>query len=196
MIKRLFDLIASSIGIILLSPLLLLVCLLILIDAGLPLFYKQKRVGKNNVDFLLFKFRSMKNNSDKKGLLTVGSNDHRITRSGYFLRKYKLDELPQLFNVLKGDMSMVGPRPEVRKYVDLYSEEQKEVLAIKPGITDYASIEYSNENELLAQSPEPEKLYIEEVMPKKLSLNKKYIHSASMATDLKIIAQTIFKIMR
>lgn len=135
-------------------------------------------------------------NADKKGLLTVGGRDPRITPVGYFLRKYKLDELPQLFNVLIGTMSLVGPRPEVRKYVDLYTEEQKKVLSVKPGITDYASLDYINENELLAKSPHPEQTYIKEVMPAKLKLNMKYIHEANFATDLKIIFRTIGKVFR
>jgi lipopolysaccharide/colanic/teichoic acid biosynthesis glycosyltransferase len=138
----------------------------------------------------------MANNSDKKGLLTVGGRDPRITRVGYFLRKYKLDELPQLFNVLFGSMSLVGPRPEVRKYVDLYNEEQKKVLSVQPGITDYASLDYINENELLAKSLNPEETYIKEVMPAKLQLNLKYINEIGLGTDLKLIFKTIEKIFR
>lgn len=156
----------------------------------------QKRVGKNGKDFSLLKFRTMRPDSDKKGLLTVGMRDSRITRTGYFLRKYKLDELPQLFNVLTGDMSLVGPRPEVRKYVDMYNEEQKKVLSVQPGITDYASIEYVNENEVLARSSNPEQTYINEIMPHKLELNLKYIREKGMATDLKIIIRTIGRIFR
>lgn len=138
----------------------------------------------------------MKPDSDKKGLLTVGGRDPRVTGIGYFLRKYKLDELPQLINVLVGEMSLVGPRPEVRKYVDMYSPEQLRVLDVQPGITDYASIEYSNENELLAKSSDPEKTYIEEIMPAKLKLNMKYIEEKSLGTDLKIIFRTIGKILK
>ena len=193
--KRLFDIIASLIGIVLLSPVLLLISLAVL-TSGFPIFYLQTRVGKNNVDFKLFKFRSMANNSDKKGLLTVGGRDPRITPVGYFLRKFKLDELPQLFNVLFGSMSLVGPRPEVRKYVDMYNEEQKKVLSVQPGITDYASIDYINENELLAKSQNPEETYIKEVMPAKLQLNLKYINEAGLGTDLKLIFKTIGKIFR
>lgn len=193
--KRLFDIIFSLIGIIILFPFFILFALLIIIDSGFPVFYLQKRVGKNGVDFSLFKFRTMKIDSDKKGLLTVGTKDSRITNAGYFLRKYKLDELPQLMNVMLGDMSLVGPRPEVRKYVELYSEEQKKVLAVMPGITDYASIEYSNENELIAKSENPEELYIKEIMPAKLNLNLKYIKEQSFATDIKIILKTIGKII-
>ncbi len=193
--KRLFDIIASFIGIILLSPVLLLISLAVVLTSGFPIFYLQTRVGKNNVDFKLFKFRSMANNSDKKGLLTVGGRDPRITPVGYFLRKFKLDELPQLFNVLSGSMSLVGPRPEVRKYVDMYNEEQKKVLSVQPGITDYASLDYINENELLAKSSNPEETYIKEVMPAKLKLNLKYINEAGLGTDLKLIFRTIGKII-
>jgi lipopolysaccharide/colanic/teichoic acid biosynthesis glycosyltransferase len=193
-LKRLFDIIASFIGIIVLSPVLLLISLAVVLTSGFPVFYLQTRVGKNNIDFKLFKFRSMANNSDKKGLLTVGGRDPRITSVGYFLRKFKLDELPQLFNVLFGTMSLVGPRPEVRKYVDMYNEEQKKVLSVQPGITDYASLDYINENELLAKSQNPEETYIKEVMPAKLQLNLKYINEAGLATDLKLIFKTIGKI--
>lgn len=137
----------------------------------------------------------MRTNSDKKGLLTVGGRDSRITRMGYFIRKYKVDELPQLLNVLFGDMSLVGPRPEVRRYVDLYNAKQKKVLSVKPGITDFASIEYSNENEILGNAEDPEKVYIEEIMPAKLDLNLKYIAEQGIATDFKIIFKTIAKII-
>jgi lipopolysaccharide/colanic/teichoic acid biosynthesis glycosyltransferase len=194
-LKRLFDIIASLLGILLLSPVLILLYLAVAVNSGLPVFYLQTRVGKNNKDFKLFKFRTMYKDSDKKGLLTVGGRDPRITPVGYFLRKYKLDELPQLFNVLFGSMSLVGPRPEVRKYVDLYTEEQKKVLSVKPGITDYASLDYINENELLAKSAEPEQTYIKEVMPAKLLLNMKYIKEAGLITDLKLIFRTIGKII-
>lgn len=194
MIKRCFDIFASFIGLLLLSPFFIIIAIVIIVDSRGGVFYKQVRVGKNNQDFKLFKFRSMSTGSDKKGLLTVGGRDSRITRSGYFIRKYKLDELPQLLNVLFGDMSLVGPRPEVRKYVDMYNAEQMKVLSVKPGITDYASIEYVNENELLAKSAEPEKTYIEEIMPAKLLLNQKYIAEQGLLTDLKIIFKTIAKI--
>jgi lipopolysaccharide/colanic/teichoic acid biosynthesis glycosyltransferase len=183
-------------GILILSPLLLILFLSVAFNSGFPVFYLQTRVGKNNKDFRLFKFRTMYLDSDKKGLLTVGGRDPRITPVGYFLRKYKLDELPQLFNVLIGDMSLVGPRPEVRKYVDMYNAEQKQVLNVKPGITDYASLEYINENELLSKSSNPEQTYINEVMPAKLLLNMKYINEAGLKTDLKIILKTIQKIVK
>jgi lipopolysaccharide/colanic/teichoic acid biosynthesis glycosyltransferase len=155
----------------------------------------QKRVGKENKDFKLFKFRTMRTDADKKGLLTIGNKDPRITAVGYFLRKYKLDELPQLLNVLFGTMSLVGPRPEVRKYVDMYTDEQKKVLTIKPGITDYASLEYFRENELLSRSSDPEETYIKEIFPAKLELNKKYMLEASLATDLRIILKTLQRII-
>jgi lipopolysaccharide/colanic/teichoic acid biosynthesis glycosyltransferase len=200
-IKRLFDIVSSLLGLIILSPFLFIISILVLISSPGGIFYRQTRVGKNGKDFRLWKFRTMKPDSDKKGLLTVGGRDPRVTRIGYFLRKYKLDELPQLINVLTGDMSLVGPRPEVRKYVAMYSPDQMRVLSVQPGITDYASIEYSNENELLAQSADPEKTYIEEIMPAKLKLNMKYIEEsrgtmlAAMRTDLKIIFKTFFKII-
>lgn len=192
--KRLFDIIFSFIGIIFLLPFFILFAIPIIINSGFPVFFSQERVGKNEKCFSLLKFRTMKKGSDKKGLLTIGEKDSRITTVGFFLRKYKLDELPQLFNVLIGDMALVGPRPEVRKYVEMYSAEQKKVLSVKPGITDYASIEYSNENELLAKSENPEVLYIKQVMPEKLKLNLKYIEDQNFLTDLKIIFKTLGKI--
>jgi lipopolysaccharide/colanic/teichoic acid biosynthesis glycosyltransferase len=194
-IKRFFDIIFSSLGLIISFPVFIILAIWISIDSKGGVFYMQERIGKNFKTFKLYKFRSMYSGSDKKGLLTVGGNDSRITRSGYFIRKYKLDELAQLINVLKGDMSLVGPRPEVKKYVDLYNDEQKKVLLVKPGITDYASIEYYNENEILEKSSNPEKTYIEEIMPHKLSLNLKYIQEQSLLTDVKIILKTIKKII-
>jgi lipopolysaccharide/colanic/teichoic acid biosynthesis glycosyltransferase len=196
MLKRIFDIFFSFIGLVILLPFFIIIALLIVIDSPGGVFYKQARVGKGSIDFYLFKFRSMRTGADKKGLLTVGGRDSRITRMGYFIRKYKIDELPQLLNVLLGDMSLVGPRPEVRKYVDLYNEKQKQVLSVKPGITDYASIEYSNENELLGKAKNPEQVYIEEIMPAKLKLNLKYIDDQGLITDLKIIFKTIGKIIK
>jgi lipopolysaccharide/colanic/teichoic acid biosynthesis glycosyltransferase len=195
MAKRCFDILFSFIGLVFLSPFFGLLAIIILIDSKGGVFYKQIRVGKKGVDFKLYKFRSMRVGSDKKGLLTVGGRDNRITKTGYFIRKYKLDELPQLINVFIGDMSLVGPRPEVRKYVDLYNSEQLKVLSVKPGITDYASIQYSNENELLAKSQDPEMTYIEEIMPDKLNLNMHYINESGVFTDVKIIVKTIKKIL-
>lgn len=195
MLKRAFDIFCSFIGLIILSPLFISVCLLITLTSKGGIFFLQTRVGKNNSHFKLFKFRTMFTDSDKKGLLTVGAKDPRITSVGYYLRKYKLDELPQLLNVFFGSMSLVGPRPEVRKYVDLYSAEQKKVLLVKPGITDYASLEYFSENELLAKSSSPEKTYINEIMPAKLELNKKYILKNNVWIDIKIIFKTLKKIV-
>lgn len=194
MIKRTFDIVFSVLGILILSPVFILISIAIVLNSRGGIFYSQRRVGKDNEDFSILKFRTMKTDSDKKGLLTVGARDSRITSVGYFLRKYKLDELPQLFNVLQGSMSFVGPRPEVRRYVDMYSAEQKKVLLVRPGITDYASIEYSNENEVLAASEEPEQTYINEIMPHKLKLNLKYISEVGFFTDIKIIFRTIGKI--
>jgi lipopolysaccharide/colanic/teichoic acid biosynthesis glycosyltransferase len=194
--KRLFDIIISSFGMFLLFPIFILIAILIVVESKGGVFYFQERIGLNAVPFKLFKFRTMKSGSDKKGLLTIGDNDARVTRIGFFLRKYKLDELPQLINVIKGDMSLIGPRPEVKKYVDLYNDNQKNVLSVKPGITDYASIIYSNESELLAKSSDPEKTYINEIMPHKLSLNLKYIaENKSVMGDFKIVLKTIKKII-
>jgi lipopolysaccharide/colanic/teichoic acid biosynthesis glycosyltransferase len=190
--KRLFDIIASFFGIIILSPLLIFIGLWVGLSSKGGVFYKQIRVGKNNKDFKLYKFRSMRVNSDKQGLLTVGSKDSRITKAGYFIRKYKIDELPQLFNVLKGDMSFVGPRPEVRRYVDLYSKEQMKVLSVRPGITDPASIKYRNENDILSSQSNPEEYYIQHIMPDKLKINIDYINTQTFIKDIKIIFQTIF----
>jgi len=191
MIKRIFDIVFSFFGLIILLPLLLILAILIKIESKGPLFYLQSRVGRYGKDFKIFKFRTMFVGSDKKGLLTLGDRDPRVTRIGYYLRKYKLDELPQLINVLIGNMSFVGPRPEVRKYVDYYSKEDLIILNVKPGITDYASITYRDEAELLKGTSNPEQFYIENIMPKKIELNKKYINSPSLLTDLKIIFSTI-----
>lgn len=190
--KRLFDITASFFGILILSPLLIFIGLWVGLSSKGGVFYKQIRVGKNNKDFKLYKFRSMRVNSDKQGLLTVGSKDSRITKAGYFIRKYKIDELPQLINVLKGDMSFVGPRPEVRRYVDLYSEEQMKVLSVRPGITDPASIKYRNENDILSSASNPEEYYIQHIMPDKLKINIDYINTRTFFKDIKIIFQTIF----
>lgn len=194
--KRTFDIVFSFFGLMALFPFFLFIGIWILIDSPGGIFYRQIRVGRNNRDFRLWKFRSMRPDSDKKGLLTVGGRDPRITNSGYFIRKYKIDELPQLINVLTGDMSFVGPRPEVRKYVDLYNEEQKRVLLVRPGITDIASLEYFEENELLGKSSDPERTYIDEIMPAKLKLNLQYIDKANLATDLNMIFKTIARIFK
>jgi len=193
--KRLFDILFSAVLILMLLPLGIVVSIwIILDDFGSP-FFVQQRVGLGGKNFGLLKFRSMRKNAESKGQLTVGMKDNRITRSGYFIRKYKIDELPQMVNVFLGEMSVVGPRPEVPKYVLLYNEEQQNVLSIKPGITDFASIEYVRENELLSQSPNPEKTYIEEIMPAKLELNLKYVREQSFLTDMKIILQTVKAIL-
>ncbi|HIR94534.1 MAG TPA: sugar transferase [Candidatus Coprenecus stercorigallinarum] len=188
--KRIFDVTASGLGLLLLSPLFLIVAIWIRLDSPGPVFYRQTRVGRYNKDFRLLKFRSMRVGSDKKGLITVGGRDPRVTRSGYYIRKYKLDELPQLINVFKGDMSLVGPRPEVRKYVDLYTPEQLHVLDVRPGITDMASIRYRNENELLEQAADPEQFYRDTVMQDKLRINLEYVSDHSFFKDIKIILMT------
>jgi lipopolysaccharide/colanic/teichoic acid biosynthesis glycosyltransferase len=193
---RLFDFLFSILGLAILSPLFAIVAIWIKFDSSGPVFYKQIRVGKDNKDFRLFKFRSMVTDAENKGLITVGGRDPRVTRSGYFIRKYKLDELPQLINVLIGEMSLVGPRPEVRKYVDLYDEEQRKVLSVKPGITDYASIEYIDENELLAKSDDPERTYIDIIIPEKIRYNIKYIEHQSVKEYFKIIFMTFGKIVK
>ena len=195
MIKRGIDILFSLIGLICLFPFFIFISFFIFITSKGGVFFVQLRVGKNNKDFKLYKFRTMFLNSDNKGLLTVGNNDKRITKLGYYLRKNKLDELPQLINVLNGTMSLVGPRPEVRKYVNLYNSEQKSILDVKPGITDFASIMYFNENEILANSVNPEQTYINEIMPIKLELNKQYINEMSLLTDLKIIFKTFIKLI-
>ena len=188
--KRLFDILVSGIGLICLSPLLLIVAIWIKLDSPGPVFYRQVRVGRYNKDFRIFKFRSMRIGSDKGSLVTIGGRDPRITRSGYFIRKFKIDELPQLINVLIGDMSLVGPRPEVRHYVNYWTVEQMHVLDVRPGITDPASIKYRNENELLAQAEYPEKYYIEVIMQEKIKLYLEYTEKSSFWYDIKLIIQT------
>lgn len=178
------------------SPLFLFISFLILITSKGGIFFSQIRVGKDRNEFKLLKFRTMKPNSDKFGELTVGTADSRITSVGRFLRKFKLDEIPQLINVLKGEMSIVGPRPEVPKYVNLYSVEQLKVLSVRPGLTDLASIEYINENEILGRSGNPEKEYIETIIPKKLELGIKYIENQSFSGDIKLIFKTFSKILK
>ena len=195
MLKRIFDIILSLFGLIILLPFMLITAIFIKLDSKGPVFFKQLRVTKNGREFKIFKYRTMRVGSDKYSQITVGKDD-RITKIGSFLRKYKLDEIPQLINVLIGDMSLVGPRPEVPKYVALYTDEQKEILKVRAGITDYASIEFSNENNLLALEEDPEKAYIEKVMPRKIELNKKYLSEISILTDVKIILLTIKKILK
>ena len=195
MVKRLFDIVASGCGLLVLSPLFVVLAIWINLDSKGPVFYRQVRVGRNNKDFKLFKFRSMRVGADKQGLITVGGHDPRITRSGYFIRKYKLDEFPQLINVFIGDMSLVGPRPEVRKYVDMYTPEQMRVLSVRPGITDLASIRYRNENELLEQAENPDEYYEQVIMQDKLRINLEYVENHSFWNDIKLIFMTFWEIV-
>ena len=194
--KRLFDILISGLGLLALSPLFAIIAIWIKLDSKGAIFYRQTRVGKGNKDFQLLKFRSMVQQADLNGLLTVGEHDSRVTRAGYFIRKYKLDELPQLINVFVGDMSLVGPRPEVRKYVDMYTPEQLHVLDIRPGITDIASIKYRNENDLLAAAENPEQYYIDVIMPDKLRINLEYVKNNSLLNDFKMILDTFVAIIR
>jgi lipopolysaccharide/colanic/teichoic acid biosynthesis glycosyltransferase len=196
MAKTALDLFISIIGLIVLVPFFIVIGFLIKIDSRGSVFYKQERVGKDGKLFKLFKFRTMGRGSDKATAITVGERDPRITKIGFYLRKYKLDELPQLINVLLRDMSLVGPRPELKKFVDLYKGGQRQVITVRPGITDLASIEFRNENELLAGKEDPIQYYISEIMPVKLKLNLKYINDQSFWLDVKIIFKTIFSIFR
>lgn len=192
--KRLFDIIASGCGLLVLSPIFLIVALWIKLDSQGPVFYRQTRVGRYNKDFRIFKFRSMRVGSDKGSLVTIGGRDPRVTRSGYFIRKFKIDELPQLINVFTGDMSLVGPRPEVRHYVNFWTPEQMRVLDVRPGITDPASIRFRNENELLEKADDPERYYIDVIMQEKIKLYLEYVEKSSFWYDIKLIFQT-FKVI-
>jgi lipopolysaccharide/colanic/teichoic acid biosynthesis glycosyltransferase len=193
--KRIFDILFSSFILLCFLPFGLIISFLIAFSSPGGILYRQERIGKGGIPFFILKFRSMRTDSDTKGKLTVGMRDPRITSIGYFIRKYKLDEFPQFVNVLKGEMSVVGPRPEVMEYVNLYNNDQRKVLQVKPGITDYASLYYFKENELLAQSVDPQKTYIEEIMPAKLKLNEKYLENPTVFHDLKIIFKTFAKIL-
>ena len=193
---RFFDIIFSIIGLVILSPLFIVLYLLIRIESKGGGFYSQERIGKNGKPFKLYKFRSMRIGSDKKGLITIGEKDNRITKTGFILRKYKLDELPQLWNVFIGDMSLVGPRPEVKKYTDLYTEEQKQVLHVRPGITDWASIKYVDENKILGESKTPDEAYVNLIMPNKIKLNMVYIQNQTLGEYFKIIFTTFKEIVR
>jgi len=195
LIKRLFDILSSLVGLVILCPILFIISLVVVSTSRGGVFYTQIRVGKNSKEFKLLKFRTMKPDSDKSGQLTIGDNDSRITGVGTLLRKFKLDEIPQLLNVIKGEMSIVGPRPEVPKYVNLYSKEQLKVLSVRPGLTDLASIEFINENEILGNSENPEKEYVEVIMPTKLELNIQYIENQSFLGDIKLIFRTFGKIL-
>lgn len=193
--KRLFDIVFSFLGLVFLAPIWLLIVVLMMATSKGPIIYKQVRVGKNNKDFKIFKFRTMHVNADKLGLLSVGDRDPRITPIGYYLRKFKLDELPQLANVLRGDMSFVGPRPEVRKYVNFYNQEQMQVFKVRPGITDLASIEFRNESELLADQEDPDSYYINVIMPKKLQINLDYLKERTLIKDVGVIFKTFLAII-
>jgi lipopolysaccharide/colanic/teichoic acid biosynthesis glycosyltransferase len=193
--KRCFDMVFSFIGLILLTPLLLLISFIIIIDSKGPIFFIQGRVGKNNQDFNIYKFRTMHIQSESKGLLTLGNHDSRITQVGYFLRRYKIDEFPQLLNILKGDMSFVGPRPELRYYVNFYSEDDLRIFEVRPGITGLASLKYRNEVELLKAAENPEEFFIKTIIPDKLKYNKEYIKRRNFFFDLKLIFITIIKVV-
>ena len=193
--KRLFDIVASGLGLIVLSPLFLIFAIWIKLDSKGPVSYRQVRVGYKNKDFRIFKFRSMRAGADKGSLVTIGGRDPRVTRSGYWIRKFKLDELPQLINVFIGDMSLVGPRPEVRHYVDYWTPEQMHVLDVRPGITDPASIKFRNENELMEKAEDPEKYYIEVIMQEKIKLYLEYVKKHSFWYDLGLIFKTFFVII-
>lgn len=194
--KRAFDVIMSAIGLILLSPFFIIISLLIKFDSPGPVLFKQVRVGRYERNFKILKFRTMVTDAEKRGAQITVGRDSRITRVGHFLRKSKLDELPQLINVFIGDMSLVGPRPEVPKYTQYYTKSQKRIFELRPGITDYSSIKYRDENEILALSSDPEKTYIEEIMVDKLKLNMEYLENKSLLTDIKIIFNTLLKIIK
>ena len=189
--KRFFDIIASGCGLLVLSPIFLIMAIWIKWDSKGPVFYRQVRVGRHNKDFRILKFRSMRVGADKGSLVTIGGRDPRITRSGYFIRKYKLDEFPQQSNVFKGEMSLVGPRPEVRHYVDYWTAEQMHVLDVRPGITDPASIKFRNENELMEKAENPEDYYINVIMQEKIRLYLEYVENASFWYDIRLVFQTI-----
>jgi lipopolysaccharide/colanic/teichoic acid biosynthesis glycosyltransferase len=194
-VKRIFDIVCSLFILVLFLPVGIFIAIWISLESKGGVFYRQERIGKNGIPFRILKFRSMRKDADKSGKLTVGMRDPRITRSGYFIRKYKLDEFPQFINVLKGEMSIVGPRPEVKEYTDLYTIEQRKILSVKPGITDYASLEYFKENEILGSSDDPEKTYIEQVMPAKIALNLKYIQNPGIVQDMTIMWRTFLKLI-
>lgn len=192
-VKRIFDFFAALIGIIILLPIFIIVSIAIKLDSPGNIMFLQKRVGKCGKEFDIFKFRTMVTNAERLGKQITVGKDNRITKVGAFLRKYKIDELPQLFNVLKGDMSLVGPRPEVPKYVALYNEEQKKVLSVRPGITDLASLKYSDENDILGKVENPEEYYINVIMKDKLSLNLEYIEKSNLFFDISLVIKTILK---
>ncbi len=194
--KRAFDIFASGVGLIILTPLFVILAIWIKLDSPGPVFYRQVRVGRYNKDFRIFKFRSMRVGADKGSLVTIGGRDPRVTKSGYWIRKFKLDELPQLINVFIGDMSLVGPRPEVRHYVDYWTPEQMHVLDVRPGITDPASIKFRNENELMEKAEDPEKYYIEVIMQEKIKLYLEYVEKHNFFYDLGLIFKTFWVIVK
>ncbi|MFD0988676.1 sugar transferase [Mariniflexile jejuense] len=194
-LKRCFDVVFSIIGLIILAPMLIIIAGIIKIDSKGPVLFIQGRVGKNNKDFNILKFRTMRVQSESKGLLTLGNHDNRITKVGYFLRRYKIDEFPQLINILKGDMSFVGPRPELRYYVNFYTEDDMKIFVVRPGITGLASLKYRNEVELLKAAENPEEFFIKTIIPDKLKFNKQYIKNRSFFFDLKLILITIIKVV-
>ncbi len=196
-LRRIMDIGGALFGIWLTGPIMVAAALWVKLDSQGPIFYRQQRVGRDGKIFRIFKFRTMVTNADKIGtLITVGGRDPRITSSGYWLRRFKIDELPQFFNVLFGEMSFVGPRPEVKKYVDLYTPEQRKVLEARPGVTDIASIAYRNENEILEKKADPEGYYKTVIMQRKLKLNQLYLAKRNVLSDLKIILMTVFRIGR
>ncbi len=193
--KRSFDVVFSILGLLLLAPVFLIIALIIKWNSKGPVLFIQGRVGKNNKDFNIYKFRTMSVQSENKGLLTLGNHDTRITKIGYFLRRYKIDEFPQLFNILKGDMSFVGPRPELRYYVNFYTEDDMSIFSVRPGITGLASLKYRNEVELLKAAENPEEFFIKTIIPDKLKYNKEYIKRRNFFFDLKLILITIIKVV-
>ena len=194
--KRIFDILVSLVVLLIFLPFGIIISVFIVLGSRGGAFYIQQRVGRNGKPFGLYKFRTMRKDADKAGKLTVGMRDQRITKIGYFLRKTKLDEFPQFLNVLKGQMSIVGPRPEVQEYIDHYTKAQLEILSVRPGITDYASLEYFNESKLLGESSDPQKTYIEEIMPAKIKLNRKYLERPTVGHDIQIMWKTFVKIIR
>lgn len=195
MVKRFFDLFLAIVGLLLLSPFLILVAILVKLDSPGPALFIQNRVGRHNKDFKIYKFRTMRIQSQKKGLLTIGNNDSRVTKVGYFLRRYKIDEFPQLLNIIKGDMSFVGPRPELRYYVNFYKPEDLMILRVRPGITGLASLKYRNEVELLKQADDPESYFINTIIPDKLRYNKLYISKQNFFFDLYLILLTVIRVL-
>lgn len=194
--KRLFDIVASGCGLLILSPLFLVIAIWIKFDSPGPIFYRQVRVGRHNKDFRIFKFRSMRVGADKGSLVTIGNRDTRVTHSGYYIRKFKIDELPQLINVFIGDMSLVGPRPEVRYYVNYWTPEQMRVLDVRPGVTDPASIKFRNENELMEKAENPDDFYINVIMQEKIKLYLEYVDNHSFFGDIGLIFKTFWAIVK